>query len=106
MPFSSRQSVPEDSVPVIGLTTNLVEPRELGCRRGVDSEVIVRKLAETVPGVMVGIEEDREVVEDTAAGSGSSWNIAVGEYEDLGKHGGDCLGENDDGGVDRGVMGG
>ena len=64
--------MPEDSVPAIGLTTTLAEPRELGCRRGVDSVAIDREVEETVPGVMVGIEEEREGVEDTGSSRESS----------------------------------
>src|SRR5271155_1375905 len=89
----------KDSVPVIGLTTNLVGPRELGCRRGVDSVAMAIEVQDTVPGVMVGLEEEREGMEDRASGSGtSSGNDAVGEYEDLGGRLGDCL---DDEEVDR-----
>lgn len=74
--------MPEDSVPAIGLTTNLIGLRELGCRSGVDSVAVAIEVQETLLGVMVGIEEEREVVEDSASVSGSSCNDAVGEYED------------------------
>jgi hypothetical protein len=83
----------------MGLTTNLVELTKLGCRRGVDSEATATEVQETVPGVMVGLEEEREGVEDTASSSGSSWNdAATGDCEELGKSGsrdglGDCLGK-------------
>jgi len=37
---------------------------ELGCRRGVDSPAIVREEERAVSGVMVGIEEEREGVDE------------------------------------------
>ena len=63
-PFSSRERVPEDSVPTMGLTTNLVEVIKLGCRRGVDSEAIVRELE--------GTAEERESAEESGLSRGSS----------------------------------
>lgn len=64
--------MPEDSVPAIELTTSFVEPRELGCKMGVDSETIVREVEETVRGVMVGTEEERESVEVIGSSRGVS----------------------------------
>ena len=64
--------MPEDSVPAMGLTTNLVGVLELGCRSGVDSEANVREEERAVSGVMVGVEEEREGVEDNASNRGSS----------------------------------
>ena len=82
----------------MGLTTNLVEALELACRRGVDSEAIVREEEWAVPGVEVG---EKEGVEDIASNRGSSWDGAVGGYGDL-EHGVvNSLGDEE---VDRGVM--
>ena len=68
-PLSSRKRPAEDSVPAMGLTTNLVEglelgALELGCRSGVDSEAIVTEEERAVSG--------REGVEDNASNRGSS----------------------------------
>ena len=75
-PFSSRKRPAEDSVPAMGLTTNLVglelDALEFGCRSGVDSEAIVREEERAVSGVMEKVEEEREGVDDNASNGGSS----------------------------------